>query len=105
MYLLLISRKLTFKILKMTKQLYLYSTSHCHLCELAYALILQVADPSNVNIIEIADDKVLLENYGLRIPVLKRVDTNAELNWPFNLVDITVFLNQSFITANKKASN
>lgn len=105
MYLLLISRKLTFKILEMTKQLYLYSTSHCHLCELAYALILQAADPSSVKLIEIADDKALLAEYGLRIPVLKRVDTNAELNWPFNLVDITVFLNQSFITANKKASN
>ena len=89
----------------MTKQLYLYSTSHCHLCELAYALILQASDPNNVKLIEIADDKALLTEYGLRIPVLKRVDTNAELNWPFNLVDITVFLNQSFITANKKASN
>lgn len=76
----------------MTKQLYLYSTSHCHLCELAYVLILQAADPSNVNLIEIADDKVLLAEYGLRIPVLKRIDTNAELNWPFNLVDIAVFL-------------
>ena len=84
MYLLIISRKLTFKILEMTKQLYLYSTSYCHLCELAYALILQAADPNNVKLIEIADDTALLAEYGLRIPVLKRVDTNAELNWPFS---------------------
>ena len=92
MLLLLISRKLTFKILEMTKQLYLYSTAYCHLCELAYALILQAADPSNVSLIEIADDEVLLAEYGLRIPVLKRIDTNAELTWPFNSVDIAVFL-------------
>ena len=72
---------------------------------LSYTLILQATDLSNVNLIEIADDKALLAEYGLQIPVLKRVDTNAELNWPFNLVDITVFLDQSFITANKKASN
>ena len=104
MLLLLISKKLTFKILEMTKQLYLYSTSHCHLCELAYALILQAADASNVSLIDIADDEVLLEKYGLRIPVLKRIDSNAELNWPFNLVDITIFLNQSLMTDNKKAS-
>ncbi len=89
----------------MIKQLYLYSTSHCHLCELAYALISQAADPSNINVIEIADDKVLLAEYSLRIPVLRRIDTNAELNWPFSLADINVFLSQSFITANKKASN
>ena len=93
MLLLLISRKLTFKILEMIKQLYLYSTSHCHLCELAYALISQAAEPSNINIIEIADDKLLLAEYSLRIPVLRRADTYAELNWPFNLVDITIFLN------------
>ena len=92
MYLLLISRKLTFKILEMTEQLYLYSTSHCHLCELAYALILQAAGPSNVNLIEIADDKALLAEYGLRIPVLRRIDTNTELNWPFTLADISGFL-------------
>ena len=94
MLLLLISRKLTFKILEMTKQLYLYSTAHCHLCELGYALILQAADPSNVSLIDIADDEVLLAEYGLRIPVLKRIDTNAELTWPFNSVDIAVFLSQ-----------
>ena len=93
MLLLLISRKLTFKIREMTKQLYLYSTSHCHLCELAHALILQAADSSNIKLIEIADDKALLAEYGLRIPVLSRIDTNAELNWPFNLVDITILLN------------
>ena len=90
----LISGKLTFKILEMTKQLYLYSTSHCHLCELAYALILQATDASNVSLIDIADDKTLLAEYGLRIPVLKRTETNVELTWPFNLADITAFLNQ-----------
>ena len=89
----------------MTKKIYLYSTSHCHLCKLAYTLILQAADPSNVNLIEIADDKTILAAYGKRTRVLLRVDTNTKLNWPFNLVEIAFFLNQSFMSANKKASN
>ncbi len=76
----------------MTKQLYLYTTSHCHLCELAHALILQAADSFELSLIDIADDETLLAEYGIRIPVLKRIDSNAELNWPFNLVDITKFL-------------
>jgi hypothetical protein len=76
----------------MTKQLYLYSTSHCHLCDLAHTLIMQVSDSIEVTLIDIADDEALLAEYGLRIPVLKRTDTNTELNWPFNLADISKFL-------------
>jgi hypothetical protein len=77
----------------MSKQLILYSISHCHLCELAHVLIMQGADFIDVNLVDIADDEGLLAEYGLRIPVLKRIDTDAELNWPFNLDEITAFLN------------
>ena len=71
----------------MTEQLNLYSTSHCHLCELAYALILKIPGIS-ISVIEIADDELLLANYGLRIPVLQRQSNNVELNWPFSEADI-----------------
>ena len=71
--------------------LYLYSTSHCHLCESAQTLLAEL-NVDTVNIVEIADDNQLLSEYGTRIPVLKRVDTNAELDWPFNSVDIALFL-------------
>nr|WP_047541052.1 glutaredoxin family protein [Methylotenera versatilis] len=73
------------------KELYLYSTSYCHLCELAEALLIESAIKP-VRIIEITEDDQLLLQYGLRIPVLKRLDTNAELGWPFNLNDIALFL-------------
>ncbi len=71
----------------MTKQLSLYSTSHCHLCELAY--VLAIKEPNiSVNVIDIAEDELLLAKYGVRIPVLQRQDTEMELNWPFTEADI-----------------
>ncbi len=75
----------------MTKQLYLYSTSHCHLCELAYAFVVQLPDIA-LEVIEIADNEALLAQYGLRIPVLQMQNTKAELDWPFSEVDLREFL-------------
>jgi hypothetical protein len=45
-----------------------------------------------LNIIDIAEDEALLDAYSLRIPVLQRQDTKAELNWPFSTVDINELL-------------
>jgi hypothetical protein len=75
----------------MIKQLYLYSTSHCHLCELAYSLTMKIPDIS-VNVIDVAEDEFLLVEYGIRIPVLKRQDTKMELNWPFSEAEIHEFV-------------
>ena len=41
------------------------------------------------NVSEITDDAKLLNLYELRIPVLKRLDNDIELNWPFNIDDIS----------------
>ncbi len=71
--------------------LYLYSTSHCHLCESAQALLNEL-NIQAVTTVEISDNDQLLLEYGTRIPVLKREDTNTELDWPFNLTDIRLFL-------------
>ena len=77
----------------MTRQLNLYSTSHCHLCELAYSLVLQQGTNNiEVNLIEIAENAILLTRYGSRIPVLQRQDTQAELDWPLNETSIREFL-------------
>lgn len=90
MIILLISHKSALKRLYMSKQLYLYSTSHCHLCDLAHAIVVH----ANVSVktIEITDDEALLIKYGLRIPVLQRLDTLTELNWPFSENDIIELL-------------
>lgn len=74
------------------KNLYLYSTSHCHLCETAHALMMQLGIVNKLKIVEIADDERLLARYGLKIPVLQRQDTLAELCWPFSEADIVKFI-------------
>ena len=89
---LLFAWKLALKIVAMIKQLTLYSTSNCHLCELAYALLMPLAEDSKLTVVDIADDEALLAQYGLCIPVLLRNDSKTELNWPFNQADIVEFL-------------
>lgn len=63
--------------------LVLYATSGCHLCERAERVIREAVDRT-VGSLEITDDEVLLERYGVRIPVLRRSDTGEELDWPFD---------------------
>ena len=45
-----------------------------------------------VELVDIADSQALFEAYGLRIPVLRRVDTGAELGWPFDTEQVVSFL-------------
>ena len=66
--------------------LVLYMTSGCHLCEQAEALVRQ--QTACVSAIEIVDDAELLERYGIRIPVLRRLDTGNELDWPFDATGV-----------------
>jgi glutaredoxin len=68
----------------------LYGTTCCHLCEEAEAILREVGIEADY--VDIADDDELLEKYGIRIPVLKRVDTGAELGWPFDASAISLFL-------------
>lgn len=64
------------------KPLILYFTSGCHLCEEARRVIYATLGYV-VAEVDIADDERLLECYGIRIPVLRRTDTGAEIGWPF----------------------
>jgi len=45
-----------------------------------------------VELMDIADYPEWVEAYGLRIPVLRRVDTGEELDWPFELEQVVWFL-------------
>jgi hypothetical protein len=78
----------------MMKQLVLYSTTHCHLCEKAEALLANYYHAFNLNIIDIADNDMLLAQYGTRIPVLLSVDNASELNWPFDEIRIKEFFDK-----------
>lgn len=42
--------------------------------------------------IDIANDDLLIQQYGTRIPVLKRDDTQLELEWPFTLNDLQKYI-------------
>lgn len=74
----------------MNPDLTLYGTESCHLCDDAQALLEQ-ASLQWCNV-DIAEDDVLLERYGTRIPVLLRNDNGNELNWPFKYEDVLRFV-------------
>jgi len=68
----------------------LFHTDACHLCELAEELVKE----SGISYVkyDICDDEDLAEQYGIRIPVLKQVDSENELNWPFDEAVLKNFL-------------
>jgi hypothetical protein len=70
--------------------LYLYSTSHCHLCELAETLLNNLAFKYEFNwkIIEIVEDENLLSRYAILIPVIAEPNSGIEISWPFSAEDI-----------------
>lgn len=75
-------------------ELVFFTTSHCQLCDLAEALLINtpMETPVPVEAIDIAESEQLVEKYGTRIPVLRRNDTGAELDWPFDREQLLTFL-------------
>ncbi|QLF94726.1 glutaredoxin family protein [Pseudomonas sp. ABC1] len=71
----------------------LFGTLGCHLCEQAEAVLMPLAAQGlSIELVDIAEREQWVEAYGLRIPVLRRLDTGAELGWPFDLPQALVFL-------------
>ena len=71
----------------------LFGTLGCHLCELAEAELMPLVEHGLlVELGDIAESEAMCEAYGLRIPVLRRVDTGEELNWPFDAAQVVNFL-------------
>jgi len=42
--------------------------------------------------VDIATDEKLIEQYGVRIPVVKRLDVPDDLGWPFDYGQLKVYL-------------
>lgn len=77
----------------MAIKLALYSTSACHLCELAATLLDALPETLvSWHEVEISEDETLLTRYGTRIPVVRREDSHAELAWPFDAAQLHAFL-------------
>lgn len=71
----------------------LFGTLGCHLCEVAEALLMPFVEHGLlVELVDIAEHEEWVEQYGLRIPVLRRRDTGAELGWPFDAEQVVQFL-------------
>lgn len=72
--------------------LVLYGTSGCHLCDIAESLLLPwVESGLLVELIDIAEDDMLLERYGNAIPVLESAN-GCTLCWPFDALSVEQFL-------------
>lgn len=81
----------------MHRNLQLYTTAGCHLCEQAEAMFeylvqndAEIGKDFSLLPVEIAGDDALLEQYGVRIPVLSEND--REIGWPFELEDLKEWL-------------
>jgi hypothetical protein len=75
----------------MTK-LRLLSRPDCHLCDFALVVLKETGLPVTPDIVNIEEDDALEARYGIRIPVFRREDTGAELDWPFDDDDLLEFL-------------
>jgi len=75
------------------RQLVLYGTIGCHLCELAERELLTWVERGwQVELIDIAEDDLLCERFSLLIPVLENQQNGQLLNWPFDEVMLCDFL-------------
>ncbi len=81
-------------------KLTLYSTQDCHLCEQAADLLKQVTEKFDLEHVDIAgsadpaQSKILVEKYGIRIPVIKS-GLGEELDWPFDLEMLEKFIHEN----------
>ena len=72
-------------------RLTLIQKDDCHLCDLAWERLAE-AGVADFDPLWIDDDLGLQARYGERIPVLRREDTGAELDWPFGADALRAFL-------------
>ena len=70
----------------------LYSIPECHLCDDAVEVLNETAKDILIESVNIEGKPDLLMRYEIRIPVLQRLDNNAELDWPFDEDDVRQFL-------------
>lgn len=76
----------------------LYQRDDCALCDQALALLAQVRAPAFDSVF-IDDDAALEQRYGLRVPVLREQASGCELDWPFDLARLEVFLSGRALTS------
>lgn len=71
---------------------YLFGTEGCHLCEQAEQLLIQLSAPIDYDKKDISEHPVWHDKYATRIPVLFHLRSGEELNWPFDLASLQLFI-------------
>ncbi len=74
-----------------TVRLTLFQRDDCHLCDQALDVLASARSPEFDSVFIDGDD-VLENRYGIRVPVLRREDDGAELDWPFDAAGVAAFL-------------
>ncbi|MDT8397917.1 MAG: glutaredoxin family protein [Pseudomonadales bacterium] len=77
----------------------LYTTTSCHLCEQAEALLSPFLEREQLRLetVEITQSAALVDRYGSRIPVLGIGGRSGELDWPFDAGQLAVFIAETAI--------
>ena len=74
-------------------KLTLFTGPQCHLCDLAVDVINSLDGPTlQVEKVNIRDTTEYYHLYAVRIPVLRREDTQQELGWPFDKQQLETFI-------------
>lgn len=77
-------------------RLILYTTLGCHLCDQAALIIADVQAKHlpalQVEAIDIADHDDLVEQFGIRIPVVLLEHRHSDLGWPFDEARLIEYL-------------
>jgi len=80
-------------------KLILYTTLGCHLCEQAALIIAKVQAQHlpelQIEAIDIADHDDLVEQYGIRIPVVLSEQGRNDLGWPFDEAGLINYLSDA----------
>ena len=72
-------------------RLVLYQRDDCPLCDQALAVLATARAPA-FDSVWIDGDDVLEARFGMRVPVLRDEDRDAELAWPFDAEAVRAFL-------------
>jgi len=73
---------------------YLFGTQGCHLCTQAEQLIDQLDSSISYHTKDITEKPEWLALYAIRIPVLYHINSQRELDWPFDSRVLSQFIQQ-----------
>jgi len=76
------------------KLLELMTTEGCHLCDQALPILVEGINPTKyeVDLVDIAFDDELMNQFATRIPVLVDPQSRQALDWPFDAEQLAQFI-------------